>query len=116
MQKVNPVGFGIKDAHRLTQMLLLRAPRMEDVVMGIFFLVINAAVYVLSYHTIPRPSEDPASRHMTFLFILYGAIQNLIGFTGGLCLARMTEVEMVEKTVDTSDEEEMMLIADTLPA
>jgi hypothetical protein len=97
-------------------MLLLRAPRLADVLLGIFFLVINAAVYVLSYYTIPRPSDDPASRHMTFLFVLYGSIQNLIGFAGGLCLARMTEVEMEEKTVDTSDEEEMRLIVESLPA
>ncbi len=98
--------------------MLFTPPRLCNVLLGIFFLAINTGIYVLSYYTVMRPLDDPAAQHITFLFVLYGCSQNFVGVIGGLLLARITEVETEEKmtTPIDADEEEMMLIADSLPA
>ena len=97
--------------------MLLTLPSIRDVLVGVIFIAANAAVYVLCYYTIMHRPNDPAAQHMTFIFILYGSIQHFTGFVGGLCLARITEVVTEEKMTDPldADEEEMMLITDSLP-
>ena len=95
--------------------MLLTPPRAGDVLGGVVFIAINAAVYVLSYYTIMRRPSDPATQHIALMFILYGSIQNLIGFIGGLCLARITETGEKRTTQIDADEEEMRLITESLP-
>ena len=95
--------------------MLLTLPRAGDVLGGVVFIAVNAAVYVLSYYAIIHRPSDPATQHIAFIFILYGSIQSLIGFVGGLCLARITGTEEKITTLIDADEEEMLLITDSLP-
>lgn len=85
--------------------MLLTPPRMLDISVGVVFILFDIAMYVFSYYLTLDHADDPKIQHLNLIFIVYGCAQSLIGFTAGLWLARITQVETA-----ALEDEEILLI------
>jgi hypothetical protein len=92
-------------------MLLLTPPRLLDLSLGAFFVILNSVAYVCCYYLLVSNETALHVQHMNFLLVLYGYLQSLLGYTAGIFIARITQMD--NKSVEQPLlDEEMMLIQD----
>jgi hypothetical protein len=83
-------------------------PRFNDVTLGILFIVIDAAAYILGFYLTANKTADPRVQYLHVVFVVYGYFQSLVGFFVGLAIARITQTD-IHAAVKEDVEEEMLL-------
>lgn len=85
------------------------SPFWLDFSIGVAFLIIDTATYLLSFYLTANKTADPHIRYLHFVFIVYGYFQSLLGFIAGLVLARTTQGTTYAQINKEAEEEETLI-------